>query len=161
MNMNMEIKKCIKSSFSVIGKEGSTNDGNGFVNKLLENANNHFDEIESLAKKDEKGNILGIWGLMSDVSRNFKPWEENFTKGLYLAGVEVVANVETPDTWIKWTVPAFEYLYIKVDNEYNESLSYVLNYMDNNNIKLAGAVFDYNCPKENGQLYLFFPIRRL
>lgn len=159
--MNTEIKKCIKSSFSVIGKEGSTNDGNGFVNKLWENANNRFNEIEGLAKKDENGNILGIWGLMSDFSRSFKPWEDNFTKGLYLAGVEVIDDAEAPDTWIKWTVPAFEYLYIKVDKGYKEAFSYVLNYMDNNNIKLAGAVFDYNCPQENGQLYLFFPIKRL
>ncbi|MCY6960106.1 GyrI-like domain-containing protein [Clostridium brassicae] len=157
----MEIKKCIKTSFSVIGKEGSTDDGNNFVKNLWENANNHFDEIEFLAKKDEEGNISGIWGLMSDFSRNFKPWEENFTRGLYLAGVEVMDDVEVPDTWIKWTVPAFEYLYIKVDNKYEEAFSYVLNYMDNNNIKLEGAVFDYNCPKENGQLYLFFPMRRL
>ena len=159
--MNNEIKKCIKSSFSVIGKEGSTNDGNGFVDKLWENVNNHFQEIEFLAKKNERGNILGFWGLMSHLSRDFKPWEENFTKGLYLAGVEVMDDVEVPDTWIKWIVPAFEYLYIKVGNEYREAFSYVLNYMDNNNIKIAGAVFDYNCPEENGQLYLFFPIRRL
>ena len=159
--MNSEIKKCIKLSFSVIGKKGSTNEGNGFVNKLWENANNHFNEIECLAKKDEKGDILGIWGLMSDFSRNFKPWEVNFTKGLYLAGVEVIDDVDAPDTWVKWTVPAFEYLYIKVDKEYKEAFSYVLDYMDNNNIELAGAVFDYNCPEENGQLYLFFPIRKL
>jgi predicted transcriptional regulator YdeE len=82
-------------------------------------------------------------------------------KGLYLAGIEVMDDAEAPDTWIKWTVPGFEYLYIKVDNEYEETFSYVLNYLDNNNIKLAGAVFDYTCPEENGQLYLFFPIRRL
>lgn len=157
----MEIKKCIKSSFSVIGKEGSSNDGNGFVNKLWENANKHFNEVEFLAKKDEKGNVLGIWGLMSDFSRKFNPWEENFTRGLYLAGVEVMDDAQPPDTWIKWIVPAFEYLYIKVDNKYGEAFNYVLNYMDNNNIKLEGAVFDYNCPEENGQLYLFFPIRRL
>ena len=159
--MGIKIEKCIKSSFSVIGKEGSTNDRNGFVNKLWENANNNFNDIEYLAKKDEEGNVLGIWGLMSDFSRNFHPWEENFTKGLYLAGVEVMNDAEAPDTWIKWTVPRFEYLYVKVENEYKEALSYVLNYMDNNNIKLAGAVFDYNCPEENGQLYLFFPIRRI
>lgn len=158
---SMEIKKCIKSSFSVIGKEGSTNYGNDFVKKLLEDANNHFSEVEHLAKKNQKGNILGIWGLMSDLSRNFKPWEDNFTKGLYLAGVEVRDDTEAPDTWVKWTVPAFEYLYVKVDNEYGEAFSYVLNYMNNNNIKLAGAVFDYNCPEENGQLYLFFPIKKL
>ena len=30
----MKIEKCIKSSFTVIGKEGSTADGNGFIQKL-------------------------------------------------------------------------------------------------------------------------------
>lgn len=39
---------------------------------------------------------------------------------------------------------------------------FINNLLENaNNIKLAGAVFDYNCPEENGQLYLFFPIKRL
>jgi predicted transcriptional regulator YdeE len=159
--MYSEIKTCIKSAFSVIGKEGSTVEGNDFIKKLWENANNHFGEVEALAKKDDKGNIVGVWGLMSDLSRSFKPWEENFTKGLYLAGVEVRDDVETPKNWIKWTVPATEYLYIKVDNEYKKTFDCVLNYMNAKDIKLAGAVFDYNCPEENGQLYLFFPIKRL
>ena len=47
----MDIKKCTKESFSVIGKEGSTYDGNGFIQKLWENANEHFNEIESFVKK--------------------------------------------------------------------------------------------------------------
>ncbi|MPN25891.1 hypothetical protein SDC9_173309 [bioreactor metagenome] len=157
----MEIKKCIKESFSVIGKEGSTKDGSDFVGRLWEDANNHFSVIKALAKKDENGNILGIWGLMSDFSRSLMPWEENFTKGLYLAGVEVMNNIEAPENWVKWTVPTFEYLYARVDKGYENSFSYVLNYMKTNDIKLEGAVFDYNCPEENGQLYLFFPIRRL
>lgn len=157
----MEIKKCIKESFSVIGKEGSTKDGSDFVGRLWEDANNHFSEIKTLAKKDESGNILGVWGLMSDFSRSLMPWSENFTKGLYLAGVEVMNNIEAPENWVKWTVPTFEYLYVRVDKEYENSFSYVLNYMKTNDIKLEGAVFDYNCPEENGQLYLFFPIRRL
>lgn len=159
--MYSEIKKCIKSTFSVIGKEGSTVEGKDFINNLWQNANKHFDEIESLAKKDEKGSIVGIWGLMSDFSRSFNTWEDNFTKGLYLAGVEVRDDVETPNNWIKWIVPATEYLYVKVDKEYKKTFDYVLNHMNDNDIKLAGAVFDYNCPEENGQLYLFFPIKRL
>lgn len=156
-----EIKKCIKSSFSVVGKEGSTKDGSDFVKKLWENANSHFNEIEPLAKKDENGNVIGVWGLMSDFSKSFKPWKENFTKGLYLAGVEVMDDAKAPENWIKWTVPSFEYLYIKVQNEYSKTFSHVLDYMNDNNIKLEGAVFDYNCPEGNGQLYLFFPIKRL
>ena len=39
-------------------------------------------------KKDENGDLAGIWGAMSDFSLSFRPWEEGFSKGLYLAGVE-------------------------------------------------------------------------
>lgn len=35
---------CIKKSFSVIGKEGSTDDGQGFIQALWADANGHFDE---------------------------------------------------------------------------------------------------------------------
>ena len=48
----MKIEKQMKSSFSVIGKEGSTLDGQGFIQKLWEDANSHFDEVQSLAKRD-------------------------------------------------------------------------------------------------------------
>lgn len=47
----MNISKCIKESFVVIGKEGSTNIGNGFIQNLWEDANSHFHEVEQLAKK--------------------------------------------------------------------------------------------------------------
>lgn len=60
------INKCCKEHFVVIGKEGSTNDGDGFIQKLWEDANSHFYEVEQLAKKDENGNLVGIWGAMSD-----------------------------------------------------------------------------------------------
>lgn len=159
--MQIEINKCTKSSFSVIGKEGSTKDGNDFISKLWQDANNHFSEVEALAKKDENGSILGAWGLMSDFSRSFNTWEDNLSKGLYLAGIEVKDDAEAPNGWVKWTAPGYEYLYIKVVGDYRENLSYVLDYMKSNDIKLAGAIFDYNCHEEKGQPYLFFPIRRL
>ncbi len=81
----MKIEICEKESFVVIGKEGSTMGGAGFIQKLWDEANSHFGEIAHLAKKDEDGNISGIWGAMSDFSRSFQPWE-GFQKGLYLAG---------------------------------------------------------------------------
>lgn len=157
----MDIKTCVKDSFCVIGKEGSTNDGPGFINRLWSDANNHFEEVASLAKKDENGIILGFWGAMSDFARNFLPWENNFTKGLYLAGVEVYDNVQAPPSWEKWIIPSYEYLYVKVTGEMNKTFSYMLNYLDEFNLQLCGAVQDYIYPKENGQLYLFFPIRKL
>lgn len=155
----MEINKCIKESFSVIGKEGSTNDGNGFIQKLWQDANENFSEVEHLAKKDSRGNILGIWGAMSDFTHSFKPWEDNFSKGLYLAGVEVNNDAIPPNGWTKWTIPAYEYIYVKCEED--DIFSKVIEYLKDNNLQLVGAVNDFNCPEENGQLYMFFPIRKL
>ena len=61
----MKIEKCKKESFVVIGKEGATTDGAGFIQKLWDDANSHFGEVAHLAKKDETGNISGIWGAIS------------------------------------------------------------------------------------------------
>lgn len=83
----MKTDRCKKESFIVIGKEGATTDGADFIQKLWDDANSHFREVAHLAKKDENGNIRGIWGAMSDLSRSFQPWE-GFDQGLYLAGVE-------------------------------------------------------------------------
>jgi predicted transcriptional regulator YdeE len=154
----MEIKKCIKETFSVIGKEGSTENGDGFIMRLWEDANANFNEIASLGKKDDHGNLLGIWGVMSDLSRSFNPWEDNFTKGLYLAGIEVVDDAQPKQGWTKWTIPSYEYIYVK--NEDKDTFTQVMKYLSDNNIKLVGAVHDYICP-EDGQGYMFFPIRTL
>ena len=47
--------KVIKEKFVVIGKEGSTLDGEGFIQKLWDDANSHFSEVAHLAKKDANG----------------------------------------------------------------------------------------------------------
>lgn len=154
----MEVQRCIKASFSVIGKEGSTNDGDGFIQKLWEDANSHFNEVSDLAQKDDRGSLVGIWGAMSDMSHSFKPWEDNFTKGLYLAGVEVADDAIAPQSWVKWTVPSYEFIY--VINENDSTFSEVVKYLKENNIPLAGAVLDFICPQTN-QGYLFFPVRRI
>lgn len=154
----MKINRCVKESFVVIGKEGSTNDGEGFIQKLWEDANGHFHEVEHLAKKDEQGNIVGVWGAMSDFSHSFQSWEEGFSKGLYLAGVECVDSAAPPDGWTKWIIPSYEYIY--VENESSETFPQVIQYLQENDIALVGAVHDFTCP-ETGKGYLFFPIRRL
>lgn len=79
------IQKCKKESFVVIGKEGSTMDGEGFIQRLWADTNSHFNEASHLAKKDDSGKILGFWDAMWDFSRSFAPWYE-FSQGLYLAG---------------------------------------------------------------------------
>lgn len=156
----MEISKCIKETFSVIGKEGSTIDGGNFIEALWNDANSNFDEISSLAKKDDEGNLAGIWGAMTDLTRSFMPWQNNFSEGLYLAGVEVEDDATTPKNWVKWTIPSFEYLYVLVENDMQATLRHVMNYMKENEMELAGAVHDFICPQE-GKSYIFVPIRKL
>lgn len=155
--MKLETRR--KDSFSVIGKEGSTEDGANFIQTLWNDANQHFPEITALAKKDSNGNFVGFWGAMTDFSRSYQPWEEGFSKGLYLAGVEVEDDAVAPAGWTKWTMPASEYLVVKVTGP--ETFSQVIQYMKENQIELAGAVYDYNDPSENGQGYMYFPTKRL
>lgn len=154
----MKIKRCSKTAFVVIGKEGSTLEGQGFVQRLWSEANAHFVQVQPLAKKDEDGNLAGIWGAMSDFSRSYRPWEENFSKGLYLAGVECVDEAQAPAGWTRWTIPAYEYLCAEVEGD--NTFSEVLEYLRENQIPLVGAVHDFSCPA-TGKDYLFFPIKRL
>lgn len=151
----MKIEKIIKESFIVIGKEGSTSDGPGFIQKLWADANAHFGEVEPLAKRDGQGNLAGIWGAMSDHSRSFKPWEDGFSKGLYLAGVECADDAQPPAGWTKWTIPGYEYIRAEVEGE--NTFSEVLNYLAAEGLTLVGAVHEYTCPV-SGKNYMYFPI---
>ena len=139
----MKIEKCKKGFFVVIGKEGATTDGIDFIQKLWDDANSHFGEVSHLAKKDGNGNISGIWGAMSDFSRSFRPWVD-FNKGLYLAGVECNEGAETPAGWTKWVIPGYEYIYAEREND--GVFPEVIQYLQEHDIALVGAVHDFTCP---------------
>lgn len=149
--------KLIKEKFVVIGKEGSTLDGEGFIQKLWDDANGHFHEIAHLAKRDASGQLVGIWGAMSDLSRSFRPWEDGFSKGLYLAGVECDDTAEAPDGWTKWVIPGYEYLV--VENR-KGAFEETLEQMKEEGITLVGAIHDHTDPA-TGKGYLYFPIRTI
>ena len=136
----------------------STSDGPGCIQKLWADANAHFSEVRALAKRDEAGRPVGFWGAMSDCSRSFKPWEDNFSKGLYLAGVECEDGAQAPQGWTKWTIPGYEYLCVQAKGE--STFSQVLEFMKSQGIPLAGAVQDFTCPT-TGTNYMLFPIRLL
>ena len=153
----MKIEQIVKDAVVVIGKEGSTRDGQGFIQNLWADANAHFHEVQHLAKKDENGNLVGIWGAMSDFSRSFSPWENSFSEGLYLAGVECDEHAQAPDGWTKWVVPSYEYLCMESEN--GDTFPRVINYMRENNIPLVGAVHDFTCPR-TGKNYMLFPVRK-
>jgi len=147
-----------KPSFCVIGKEGSTLMGAGFVQKLWADANTHFNEISNLAKRDKNGNLLGCWGCMSDLTRTFKPWEEDFSKGLYLAGVECKDDALAPDLWTKWKIPAFRYLRIRQEGEY--AFQEGLTLLSENGYALVAAAQDFTDPN-TGVSYIYYPIEKL
>ena len=148
---------CTKASFAVIGKEGSTDDGEGFIQRLWDEANAHFAQVQPLAKKDADGHIVGIWGAMSDFSRSFMPWED-FSKGLYLAGAECEDGAQAPAGWVKWTIPG--YTYLCVECETGNTFPEALRYLEDNHLPLVGAVHDFTCPK-TGKNHMYFPIRKI
>lgn len=154
----MKPERYLKESFCVIGKEGSSLEGAGFVQRLWDEANSHFPEVQPLAKKNSDGSLAGIWGAMTDFSRSFRPWSDHFSKGLYLAGVECPSDAIPPAGWSKWIIPGFEYLRIRC--EHADTFSCMIEYLESNDLPLVGAVQDYTCP-QTGDSYMLFPIRRI
>jgi predicted transcriptional regulator YdeE len=127
---------------------------------LWDDANSKFNEISNLVKYDESGKIAGIWGLMSDISEQFKRWG---TEGKYLAGCEVKDDAMAPLGWILWRVPAQIYIVISCAEEtYGEAFNYVLNeYMPEKEYKVIGAIHEYYPQDaERGILQLYFPISK-
>jgi hypothetical protein len=47
-----------------------------------------------------------------------------------------------------------------VERENDSTFSEVIKYLEENDILLVGAVYDFTCP-QTGKGYMFFPIRRL
>lgn len=151
----MNIERITLPAVTVIGRMGSTKDGSGFIQKLWADANGHFAEIEPLVRRDESGTPVGFWGAMSDFSLSFRPWENDFSAGLYLAGAECAEDAAPPEGWTKWVIPAFEYLKVE-----NADFPAVLQYMADSHLSLAGAVHDFTDPAA-GKNYMLFPIRKL
>ena len=154
----MTVERVVKAAFAVIGLEGSTEEGEGFVQRLWAEANARFPEVEPLALRDANGCLLGVWGAMTDPSRSFLPWTDGFTRGLYLAGVECATDAQPPVGWVKWIVPGFAYL--RAERESDATFAEMIGYMQENGLSLAGAAQDFTCPA-TGKNFILFPIRRL
>ena len=152
------MERIIKPAFAVIGIEGSTEDGPGFISGLWNEANSRFGEVAHLAKTNPDGTLCGIWGAMTDMSRSFQPWEDDFSRGLYLAGVEVRDGAQPPEGWTRWDVPGFEY--IRVANDAPDVFPRTLEALAREGLSLAGAVHDFTDPA-TGTGYMLFPIRKL
>ena len=157
----MEIVTCELPAVSLIGMEGEAQPGCSPAPALWERANARFGEVEALTLRDEKGAPVGIWGAMSDLSRSFLPWEDGFSRGLYLAGVQVPPEALPPEGWVKWTLPAFACLGVRAEGDYGAAFQAGLDGLKRRGLTLAGAVQECRRPAEDGKLYLYFPFKRL
>jgi hypothetical protein len=102
---------------AIIGKEGLCTKEKNIVQDLWQQANSNFSDIADLGMKYADGSFVGFWGAMSDETMSFMPWTDGFSRGLYLAGVEVYEDTAVPDGWVKWVVPARKYLVTEVQPE--------------------------------------------
>ena len=61
----MKMERCEMPSFAVIGKEGSTKDGQGFIARLWEDANAHFAEVAAGIQKEYEMAVASAFCLLS------------------------------------------------------------------------------------------------
>ena len=154
----MDVKVIDLPTITVIGKEGLCTAEKNIVQQLWQEANCHFNEVAALGLKNPDGTYVGFWGAMSDESRSFRPWTHQFTRGLYLAGIEAYAGAIAPEGWAKWVMPARKYIVVDVEpSRYGEIFEEAINNaISEKGMKLAGAVCDYTDPV-TGKNKLFFP----
>lgn len=158
----MEVSILDLPMITVIGKEGLCTPEKNMVQQLWQEANSHFNEVAALGMKNSDGTYVGFWGVMSDESKSFRPWTHQFTRGLYLAGVETYADAIAPEGWAKWVMPARKYIVVDVEpNRYDKIFNEVISRtISEKGMKLAGAVCDYTEPA-TGKSKLFFPVESL
>lgn len=153
----MTYKRETLPAFAVIGMEGSTADGPDFIARLWDAANSRFGEIGNLAVMTEAGFPAGVWGLMSDMSESFAPWQNGFSEGLYLAGAQCPMDAEAPAGWTKWVSPAYEYI---VTENGEGAFSRAIEYLASQGLTLAGAAYD-RTDLATGKGFIYLPIKRL
>ena len=85
----MDIRIVDLPEIAIIGKEGLCTEEANIVQALWKQANENFDEVLELGMKEKNGEFVGFWGAMSDETMSFMPWTNYFTRGYYLAGIEV------------------------------------------------------------------------
>lgn len=155
--MDWEMKKL--PDIAILGKAGFCTAEDNRAPSLWAEANAHFSEVASLGMREPDGSLVVFWGAMSDETMSFLPWTEGFSRGFYLAGIEIYRDTPVPAGWTKWVLPARTYLKTEVNPQYymavfREVLEQVL---PKNNLRLCGAACDYTQPA-TGKSYLLFPV---
>lgn len=147
---------------AIIGKLGFCTIENNIVAELWNQANSHFAEVAPLGMKEKDGSYVGFWGAMSDETLSYLPWTDNFSRGYYLAGIEVYKDTLVPNGWTKWIMPSRTYLKVLIESgHYSDIFQNVIeNTIPEMKMKLCGAVCDYTEPS-TGNNFLFFPVEKV
>lgn len=155
----MNVTRVSLPEIAIIGKMGLCTAENNKVSELWAQTNAAFGEIAALGMKEKDGNYTGFWGAMSDTEMQFQPWSNGYTTGLYLAGMEVGHDVEAPEGWTRWVMPARDYLVADVDGDTYAAVFHTVleDTIPAMNLRLAGAVCDFTEPS-TGRNKLFFPV---
>ena len=141
-------KKIHKDKFIVIGKigRGPKDNSTNWIIKLWDEAGSNFIEIEDIINKDGKGGAFW-WGIMDSAGETIN----------YMVGCETALDVQPPDGWDKWVIPAQSYVTaectpLDVARVYNE----IINDPDIKNIGL-GYEF-YSKPDDVNFVEVYVPI---
>ena len=155
--MNHEI--VILPEIAIIGKEGLCTIDHNIAKDLWKEANAHFNEVAHLGMKEQNGSFVGFWGAMSDETMSYLPWKENFTRGYYLAGLEVYKDTLAPEGWTKWIMPARTYLKVQIEtDQYSHIFKHMITVLlPEMKLKLSGAVCEYIEPATRKN-FLLFPV---
>lgn len=157
----METKLVQLPAIAVIGKQGLCTKEHNVVAELWQEANTHFSEVEPIAMREKNGSLVGFWGAMSDETMSFLPWADGYSRGLYLAGVEVYQDTPVPEGWTKWILPARTWLVADVlPGTYGEVFTQVIRQeIPRQGFRLSGAACDFTDPA-TGMNKLFFPVEK-
>ena len=60
-----------------------------------------FSEVADLGMKNADGSYVGFWGSNDRRDDVFYAVDSQFSRGLYLAGIEVYEDTAVPDGWVK------------------------------------------------------------
>ncbi len=154
----MNIKKCTLEPFVVIGLVKENNGMYDTNSALWEELNRKGQSIRHLAKKDDDGDIMGAWGLLSNDKTPFRPTANPLAKTLYMAGLEVEDNAKAPKGFVKWIVPGGDFLYAPVEEQKMSTLGQILLWAKENGLEPNGYPYDF-MPPDGGMMYIFLPVK--
>lgn len=100
---------------------------------------------------------LVLYGVMSGFSRTFTPWTDGFSRGLYLAGAQVLPDFAAPDGWTRWELPTMECL---CTPQHPDAIAQMMAHLKAEGLTLAAAIQE-RAEMADGVEMLCFPIRLL